>query len=105
MWIVRDSDNILKLFHKKPTRVNGEKFDKDYISDSFWLEEEFGCQEIYVDYFPDLKWEDDPIEVEFKIITPFKFKLSDETKNIIEKNTGRSISEIRNTNIFKNRES
>ena len=59
-WIVRDSFG-LEFYRKKPYRVIGEI--------SHWTDELGPNSEWFLDesLFPELKWEDDPIEVELKI--------------------------------------
>lgn len=86
MWIARNKDNTLTLFKSKPVRssirmTNKTKGDCEYgktkkcdywdeaaVFDGYdkWvnLNEYFDIDE---SLFPDLKWENDPIEVELKI--------------------------------------
>lgn len=56
MWVARDKNGTLKLFDSMPKRgeLCGEWFNA-------W------CFKLNNDLFPDLKWEDEPIEVELKI--------------------------------------
>lgn len=94
MWIARDKDGTLSLYRDKPVRAGIEPYR--------WWGDEVDGFDLDSSLFPNLTWEDEPIEVDLTIIEPFHFKLSDESKSIIEKNTGYSIDEIRKKNIFKN---
>lgn len=65
MWVARDEDGDLHLFTKCPVR--GKCHDYEYNEYNFWkvnekFEENFYL-EIPKNLFPDLKWEDNPIEV------------------------------------------
>lgn len=59
MWVARDKDGTLNLYLVKPVRDVEEEI--WHTDDWEYPESEF--LPIY-DIFPDLKWEDDPIEVE-----------------------------------------
>lgn len=56
LWLARDKDNFLTLFKNKPERLNGRWL--DFNPDT---EKQF----IFIDetLFPDLKWRDEPLEV------------------------------------------
>lgn len=54
MWIARNKDNELILFHNKPFRWKEEWIDEEYKSFGNGISE-------YI--FNDLKWEDEPFEV------------------------------------------
>lgn len=56
IWLARDEDGTLTLFPKKPIRV---------VSGWWDIDPEAETNFIYIDptYFPNLKWEDEPIEV------------------------------------------
>lgn len=54
MFVARDKDNSLYLYYTKPTRINEE-----WVADDGFL--------INSELFPELKWEDEPIEVELLI--------------------------------------
>lgn len=62
MWIGRDRDGWLYLFHRKPVRYRNmcwDLADNDAIDP--WLLDK--------SLFPDLTWDDEPVEVEIKIKT------------------------------------
>ena len=56
MWIARDKDGSLCEYNTKPFRENGS-----------WELSSNGCVELDNNLYPDLKWEDEPIEVGNKI--------------------------------------
>ena len=51
MWVARDSYGVVTLFENYPTR----------IKDGWFAEGD--SMLIYPDSFPNLKWEDDPLEI------------------------------------------
>ena len=56
MWIARDKDQTLWLFENKPVR-----------EDDLWSNSDSDCMKLSDttgQLFPDLKWEDEPIEVD-----------------------------------------
>jgi hypothetical protein len=55
-WVARDEDGLLALYEERPIRRNREWMSS---MNFFTLDHEL---------FPDLKWEDEPIEVELPII-------------------------------------
>lgn len=68
MYVVRDKDGDLWLFTSKPVRVKERLNHEEY---EYWEKPEYpddgddAYDVIYVDskLFPELKWEDEPIEV------------------------------------------
>lgn len=71
MWIARDKDGQLHCFYYKPYRVNNSLWTCDVPG----VEASWHHWEMIVGYwmklddllFPNLKWEDEPIEVELKV--------------------------------------
>lgn len=55
MWIARDKDNSLWLYNEKPIR-NEEEND--------WSPTDIVVGALDTNMFPELRWEDEPIEVE-----------------------------------------
>ena len=90
MWVARDKDNSLWFFTDKPKR-------NTYTWTS--RSQETQC-EIPTVLFTNLKWEDEPIEVELNERKSFHFKLSEETIKTVEKETGMSIEELRRKPLF-----
>ena len=59
MWIARDEDNTLVLWTEKPIR---------YIETGLWNVPKFGKRiELDNKLFSELKWEDEPVEVEIVV--------------------------------------
>jgi hypothetical protein len=56
-WVTRDKEGTCVIYKVKPRRYN----------DEMWCSAGDGCIVIDLDIFKDLKWEDDPIEVELMI--------------------------------------
>lgn len=54
LWTARDADGEIGFFKEKPER-----------SEYFWCSEWY-CWIVRRDMFPDLTWEDEPIEVELR---------------------------------------
>lgn len=54
MWAARNKNGDLKLFYNKPFRFDDDKWITTWIN---WME-------IDSTLFPDLTWDDEPIEVE-----------------------------------------
>jgi hypothetical protein len=52
LWVARDRDGLLLLYSETPKR-----------RDSYWYTQEEAFY-ISIDLFPNLKWEDEPMEVE-----------------------------------------
>ena len=62
-WVARDHNGSLRLFFLcKPQRM-----DKQY---KYWYGGSNASKGLPADDFPDLKWEDEPVEVELTINTP-----------------------------------
>lgn len=59
IWIARDKSGELIAFSKKPHRSCDEMWETDSSS---------GFSTIYDEWFPELKWEDEPIELVPKIM-------------------------------------
>lgn len=80
MWVARDKkNNQINLFLIKPVR---DKVEGIWHTDD-WEYPESEFIPIYDKMFPDLKWEDDPVEVSL-VSTEFVKKYSDEQKSINE---------------------
>lgn len=63
LWVARDADGEIGFFKKKPKR-------SEYLWCSEWY-----CWIVRRDMFPDLTWEDEPIEVEIRpVITDLDAK-------------------------------
>lgn len=64
MWIARDKDGSLWLFIKKPNRIEVKNL-------AMWGFEHNTCDYIIgcmpMGMFPELKWENDPVEVDLII--------------------------------------
>lgn len=61
-WVARNSDGTLSLFEVKPERV---RYKRD-IKEGLWMAKTM--TDLVSELFPDLTWDDDPIEVEITII-------------------------------------
>lgn len=68
MWVARDQDNRLNLFNNLPKRGNGW-----WAAEPPYTDLLLDCMKINSSLFPELKWEDDPMEVN---IIPTKELLS-----------------------------
>lgn len=66
-WVARDDDGTLAIHYEKPRRVC--YYNNEIVSDGTpWVwENEAGYGLLPVKIFPDLKWEDEPLEVELTI--------------------------------------
>ena len=62
LWIARGNDNALYLFDSKPTMV--EIFDATWM----WMCYNGGAMRISADMFPEVTFENSPMEVELKLI-------------------------------------
>lgn len=62
MWIARDKQERLWLFIDKPIRSKSKFWWEVDTQNSLLRDDD--CMEIDGELFPDLKWEDKPIEVE-----------------------------------------
>lgn len=80
MWVARDPDGMLHLFHRNEpwrTKVDiggGETKECWDNDDGEWME-------LHTSEFSDLKWEDEPIEVELKQKT-MKFNIEIELNDV-----------------------
>lgn len=95
MWIARDKDGTIRLFKSKPYR-NTKWWD---CENEYWHSDDLTYIEIPSDWdiFTNITWVDNPIEVELTLKErPIKFSLSEETKKMIEKNTGKTVEELKN---------
>lgn len=73
MWIAREKTSqsgrtSLLLFSEKPYRVEHETIDPTYTYGAWRIDGLFGLY-MYIDsaLFPELKWEDEPLEVELTV--------------------------------------
>lgn len=66
-WVARDDDGTLAIHYEKPRRVC--YYNNEIVLDGTpWVwENEAGYGLLPVKIFPDLKWEDEPLEVELAI--------------------------------------
>ena len=55
LWVARDKNGFLFAYEGKPTRCDNQKE---------WIGRFFSSMKN--SYFPDIKWEDDPIEIELR---------------------------------------
>lgn len=97
MWLTKDEpytgfpNGRIKLHINKPYKLCGvwDSEDNSITCDPYmYLSEEFNMKELTYD---------EPLEVELTIRRPFKFKLSEETESLLEKETGKSIEELQGT--------
>lgn len=99
MWVARDKNGCLHLFSVMPKRHSScglEYWKVDVPYSTITLDDK---------EYPELTWltwEDEPVEVNLTLVKPFHFKLTEEAKQVVEKNTSYSTDEIRNMRIFKN---
>ena len=94
MWIARDKEGNLLFWDcdEKPVRV---------CASTWACNNHRGVGYLDSSLFPELKWEDEPIEVDITIKDKsIKFRLSDETKKLIEKDTGKTIEELQNQRLI-----
>ena len=61
MWICREDDGALYLFERKPTKI--EIFDDTWM----WMCDQ-GMMRIHKDIFPEVTFENSPMEVELEVI-------------------------------------
>lgn len=74
LWVARDRDGFLYLFNEKPERLH---------TCGGWRSEWF--YSIRYDLFPDLTWEDEPIEVEIRpVITDLNIKAKEYANNVTD---------------------
>ena len=65
VWVARDSDGGVYMYANKPWR---QEIDKMWLDSSTYQDykyEDNGCiQQLPVDSFPELTWEDEPLEID-----------------------------------------
>lgn len=61
MWVARDKNGDLKLFYNKPFRLYEDNFK---FGDDKWVTTWINWMQIDPNLFPELTWDDEPIEVE-----------------------------------------
>ena len=74
LWVARDKNGFLFAYEDKPTRCDIRKE---------WI----GCffSSMKNSYFPELKWEDEPIEVELRpAITDLEAKVEEYANNVTD---------------------
>ena len=63
-WLVRDKDDFTAVYSVKPVRCKTAWLDSNHPKSS----SDSSCVLLFVEYmFPDLKFEDEPIEIEITI--------------------------------------
>jgi len=75
MWAARNKSGSLVLFTKKPVRY--DKDDDVWIAYS-WIRQEGdlnGVKHVDDNWLPDLKWEDEPVEVKLVEVNPIHKKI------------------------------
>lgn len=65
-WVARNKDGYLGLYSWCPERYNDEQWSKEY-----WIR----AMRLPRDMFPDLKWEDEPLEVNLVAVPPQNINL------------------------------
>ena len=74
LWVARDKNGFLFVYEDKPTRCDNQK---EWIG-------RFLCS-MKNSYFPELKWENDPIEVELRpAITDLDTKAKEYAYNVTD---------------------
>ena len=74
LWVARDKNGFLFVYEDKPTRCDNQRE---------WLGR-FLCS-IKCSYFPELKWEDEPIEIGIRpTITDLDAKAQEYAKNVTD---------------------
>ena len=74
LWVARDKNGFLFSYEDKPTRCDNQKE---------WIGLFFSSMKN--SYFHDLKWEDEPIEVELRpAITDIEAKAEEYTNNVTD---------------------
>lgn len=61
MWVARDKNGVLHVFNNQPTRQYPFKGSDEC---GWWFESTYTQMPILTDIFPEIRWEDEPIEVE-----------------------------------------
>ena len=81
LWVARDKNGFLFAYGGKPTRCDNQKE---------WIGLFFSSMKNA--YFPELKWEDDPIEVELRpTITDIEAKAEEYANSVTNKDELREI--------------
>ena len=74
LWVARDKNGFLFVYEDKPTRCDNQK---EWIC---WF-----FSSMKNSYFPELKWEDEPIEVELRpVITDLEEKANEYANNVTD---------------------
>ena len=74
-WVARDKNGFLFSYEDKPKRCDNKKE---------WFAEKF-LSSMENSYFPELKWEDEPIEVELRpAITDLEAKAEEYANNVTD---------------------
>ena len=77
MWVARDKNGNLRWFETKPSRDWGEY--EDYVKNELTVWKDGIIQNnehiLPSDLFPDLKWEDEPLEVNLVAVPPQNINL------------------------------
>ena len=74
LWVARDKNGFLFVYEDKPTRCDNQK---EWIG-------RFLCS-MKNSYFPELKWEDEPIEVELRpAITDIEAKAEEYANSVTD---------------------
>lgn len=69
MWVARDKDGELDLYLTKPIRFNYQNLpiEDDCLNNDFWdTDDEYLT--IDTNLYPNLTWEDEPIEVDDEVV-------------------------------------
>ena len=81
LWVARDKNGFLFAYEDKPTRSKNQKEWIGRFSNS-----------MKNSYFPELKWEDEPIEIELRpTITDLDTKAKEYANNVTDKEELREI--------------
>ena len=81
LWVARDKNGFLFAYEDKPTRCDNQKE---------WIGRFFSSMKN--SYFPNLTWEDDPIEVELRPTTTYLDEKANEyANNVTDKEELREI--------------
>ena len=75
-WVARDKDGNLFAYNDKPTRCDNQKE---------WFAEKF-LSSMENSFFPDLTWEDEPIEVELRpLVTDIDARAQEYANSVTDK--------------------
>lgn len=75
-WVARDKDGNLFAYNDKPTRCDNQK---EWFAEKFLFSMENS-------FFPELTWEDEPLEVELRPTTTYLDEMAREYANSITDN-------------------